>query len=246
MSTELVEREAGLARREVMPSEMAAMIERLATNPDVDVTKLDALIRLNERVMDRAAEAEFNAAFVLMQAELGTIPELSKTDKTTYAAREDIVDVARPVLGRHGFGLSFQTQWPGAKTVKVVGILTHAAGHSRQTEFIAEADQTGSKNAIQALGSTVEYGRRYTTVDLLNIVTRKADDDGNRAARTEKPAPPAGYDDWLADMVAAADEGYKAFSDAWNKSAKDRRDYINKHDKQAINSLRAKAQKDRQ
>lgn len=237
-----MKQETGLDRREVTPSDMTAMIERLATNPDVDVAKLEALIGLQERVMNRAAEAEFNEAFVALQGSLQTVPELSKTDKGTYAAREDIVNVARPFLSQHGFSINFRTEWPEKTVVRVVGILTHSAGHSRMSEFMASADTSGSKNAIQALGSAVEYGRRYTTVDLLNIVTRKADDDGNRAGRTEKPAPPAKYDDWLADMVAAADEGYQKFSEAWNKSPKEHRDYINKHDKQAINSLRAKAQ----
>lgn len=241
-TTELMKAEqtAVVAAPAAIPADMAAMIERLALSPDVDVAKLDALIRLNERVMDRAAEAEFNAAFVPMQAELGTIPELSKTDKTSYAAREDIIDRARPVLGKYGFGLSFRTEWPAAKTVKVVGILTHTAGHSRTSEFISEADASGSKNAIQALGSTVEYGRRYTTVDLLNIVTRKADDDGQRAARAEGPD---GYEDWWTDMTATAANGGAALEAAWNASKKLFKEFtLNKRKAEWI-ALKAKASK---
>lgn len=243
MSTEVIlpnVPDVAVVRSNALAPDLASMVERALTDPNFDVTKLDALIRLNERVMDRAAEAEFNAAFVPMQADLQTIPELSKTDKTSYAAREDIVDRARPVLGRHGFGLSFRTEWPGSKTVRVVGILTHTAGHSRTSEFIAEADQTGSKNAIQALGSTVEYGRRYTTVDLLNIVTRKADDDGQRSGQ---PGAPDGFDDWWTDMQATAGEGGSSLEDAWKKSPKGLKEFTLNHRKSEWAALKAKAAK---
>jgi hypothetical protein len=38
-------------------------------------------------------------------------------------------------------------------------------------------DSSGSKNAVQAIGSTTSYGRRYAASMLLNIVTRGEDDD---------------------------------------------------------------------
>ncbi len=45
-------------------------------------------------------------------------------------------------------------------------------------------DATGSKNAVQAIGSSTAYGRRYTACALLNISSRlsaDADDDGKAA-----------------------------------------------------------------
>lgn len=242
MSTELMERNRAelQPRKDALAPDMAAMIERLATNPDVDVAKLEALIGLQERVMNRAAEAEFNEAFVALQGSLQTVPELSKTDKGTYAAREDIVDVARPYLSQHGFSLNFRTEWPDKATVRVVGILTHSAGHSRTSEFMASADTSGSKNAIQALGSTVEYGRRYSTVDLLNIVTRKADDDGRRSGT---PAPPDGFDLWWDDMTSTADNGAAELKAAWEKAPKERKEYTLNHKRDEWARLKTKAAK---
>jgi len=43
-------------------------------------------------------------------------------------------------------------------------------------------DNSGSKNAVQAVGSSVSYGKRYVMAALLNITTRGEDDDGNAAA----------------------------------------------------------------
>src|SRR6185369_8501881 len=116
-----------------------------------------------------------------MQGEIPVVIERAKTNNGTYAPLEDIQDVIRPILQKYGFYLSFRTEWPNEKTVKVVGILTHKDGHERTSEFLSGADASGNKNAIQGLGSANHYGRRYTTKDLLNITSRGVDDDGYKA-----------------------------------------------------------------
>jgi len=200
---------------------MVALIERLATNKDVDVEKLKSILDMQKGILAYQAEAAFNSAFADMQADIPTIIERGVGDKNMrYARLEDIIDGVRPVLSRHGFSLSHRTEWPDAKTVKVVGILTHRSGHARTSEFLSSADSSGSKNAIQALGSAVAYGRRYTTKDLLNIATRGEDDDGARAGDAPKGATPAGFDDWYDDMQACAEEGTPKLMAAWNKSSK--------------------------
>lgn len=218
---------------------MLPMIERLAALPDFDVLKLEKLLDMQERIMDRNAEAAFNAAFVLMQSEIPTIIERAKTDKGKYAPREDIVDAVRPILKRHQFTLSFRTEFPD-KQINVVGILTHVAGHARESTFLCEADTSGSKNAIQARGSAVEYGRRYTTTDLLNITTRGGDNDGRTAGR---PEPPAGFDAWWTDMVAVSDNGFAALEAAFKASKREFREYVVTHGKAEIDALKAKAKK---
>lgn len=175
--------------------QMIGMFERLASNKDVDVVKLQALIDMQKDIMAVNAKAAFNGAFAKMQAILPTVAERGRTDKASYAELEDIVEACRPVLAQFGFSLSHKTEWPDKTTVKVIGILTHEDGHARESEFLASADTSGSKNAIQALGSSVSYGRRYTTKDLLNIVTRREDDDGKKSERATDAAP-EGYDAW--------------------------------------------------
>lgn len=209
-------------------SGITSMIERLAANPGVDVEKLQKLIDMQERILAHDAEAAFNAAFTLMQPEIPTIAERARTDKTTYAPLEDIIEVIRPIYSKHGFSLGFQTEWPDAKTVKVIGILTHTAGHARRSEFICGADQTGSKNAIQALGSTVSYGKRYTTKDLFCIVTREEDDDGRTSTKGNAPAEPEGYDVWRDGMSDTADQGLAVLQTAFQKSKREYREYITK------------------
>jgi hypothetical protein len=220
---------------------LALVVERLAANPSVDVAKLEKIIELQERIMRYHAEAAFNVAFTAMQPEIPTIIERAKTDKTTYAPLEDIIDVVRPICARHGFSIAHRTEWPDDKSVKVFGILTHNQGHTRESEFKAMADQTGSKNAIQALASAVSYGKRYTTKDLLCIVTRGEDDDGASSEKSNAPAEPAGYDDWLAEMATAAQSGFAKLSTAWNKSKADLRNYVARYDKVKWETLRKRA-----
>lgn len=158
------------------------VIERAATNPQVDIDKMERLIQMQERVMDRNAKSAFAAALAAMQPELPVIAErgaidLGRGPKQRYALWEDINDAIKPVLAKHGFALSFRTGQDEGK-ITVTGILTHREGHSEETTMYLPADTSGSKNAVQAVGSSTSYGKRYTATALLNLTSRGEDDDG--------------------------------------------------------------------
>lgn len=224
-------------------NDAVAMFERLATDPNVDVTKLERLIEMQERIISHQARAAFNTAFAAMQGEIPIIAERGKTDKGFYATLEDIVEKVRPILQRHGFTLSHRTEWPDTKTVRVVGILRHREGHEVTSEFLSAADQSGSKNAIQALGSAVSYGRRYTAKDLLNIATRHEDDDGATAHKFEAPEAPDGYDEWTLHLSKVADGGWGKLSAEFSKGAPEYRKFLTSHDKDKWKAMRQRAEK---
>lgn len=216
------------------------MFERLARDPNVDVEKIERLIAMQERMVANRAKSAFDEAFASMQGVMPVVIEKGRTDKTKYARLEDIQKTVRPTLQQFGFAISFQTEWPETGGVKVIGILTHKDGHQRTSEFMSVADKTGSKNDIQALGSAVSYGRRYTTLDLLNITTSEADDDGRRSAE-KLPEPPAGLDDWLTDWQATADQGFEILNDAWKASNVKFTNYVNAHMQDKKREIIAKA-----
>lgn len=226
-----------------VPDGLVSVIERLAANPQVDVAKLEKIIELQERVLKHQSEQAFNVAFSALQSDIPTIIEKASTDKATYAPLEDIIEPVRPVLSRHGFSLSFRTEWPTEKSVKVIGILTHREGHARQSEFLSAADQSGSKNPIQALASAVSYGKRYTTKDLLCIVTRGEDDDAEKAVPKKAPDAPEGYDAWLATLEGVAGEGLAAFASAWNKSQRSFRDHLARTAPKTLEGIKVAAAK---
>lgn len=240
-----IEREMKLVPADDAPEStsqgLALVIERLAANPAVDVAKLEKLIELQERILRHQAKAAFDDAFATMQGELPTIVEKGRTNNGTYATLEDIVEVVRPILTRHGFGISHETQWPGNGVVRIIAILTHRRGHEKRSVFESGADESGNKNDIQGLGSACSYGRRYSTLDVLNIVTRGLDNDGRGARPTNAPAAPKGFDAWWTDLQAVADTGSDSLKAAWAKSSPAFRDFLVKTNKGAWEALKQRA-----
>lgn len=206
-------------------SESAAIlsvIERMATNPDIDPDRIERFIALKERMDKEAARKAFAAALAEMQAEMPVIEENGRIEvrkkdartgdrtgevqqSTSYALWEDINEAIRPVLKKHGFALMFRTgQTPEGKIV-VTGILSHRDGHHEETTMVLMHDSTGSKNAVQAMGSSISYGKRYTACALLNITSRGEDDDGEAGGRLlSKAEAREPYKDMQAEIDACA------------------------------------------
>lgn len=154
-----------------------AMIERVALNPDADIEKLERMLDMQERILNRNARQEFASALAQLQAELPEVDRLAKADKSMYAKFEHILAAIRPHLINHGFAITHRCNNTDGK-VSITAVLSHRGGHSEETSISLPADTSGSKNAVQAIGSSMEYGRRYTMNALLGIATRNADDDG--------------------------------------------------------------------
>ena len=159
-----------------------SMIERVALDPNVDISKLERMLDMQERILNRNAQQAFTAAFADMQIEL---PEITRDAKiqhsgkviAKYARFEDINEAVKPILAKHGFGISFSVTQDG-QLIKVKGKLSHREGHSESTEMALPADSSGSKNAVQAIASSVSYAKRHVLCAILNISTRGEDDDG--------------------------------------------------------------------
>lgn len=155
-----------------------AIIERAALNPDVDAAKMDQLFALQEKVLARNARTAYFRALAEMAGALPAVAEKGKGhNQTKYAKWEDIQAKITPVLGRHGFALSFRTKVED-KVIRITAILAHREGHLEENELLLPADTGPGRNAVQAVGSSITYGFRYTACALLNIQTGVTDDDG--------------------------------------------------------------------
>ncbi len=158
------------------------VIERAARDPSVDIEKMERLMLMHERIIARQAEAAFNEALAELQPKLPAISERGEIKigggkPQRYALWEDVVQAIAPILGAHGFSLSYKV---GRDTdrITVTGILRHRQGHKEETTLSLPVDNSGSKNNVQGIGSSVSYGKRYTTQALLNLVSSGDDDDG--------------------------------------------------------------------
>ena len=147
------------------------VIERVATSPEADVEKLERMMAMHERVQDRSAKQAFTADLATMQTDLPRIAERGEGhNKAKYALLEDINDALRPILHRHGFAVTFRIKHE-EKVMWITTVLSHREGHSEETSIPLALDTSGSKNAVQAVGSTISYGKRYGICALLNIST---------------------------------------------------------------------------
>lgn len=187
---------------------MLSMIERAASNPQVDVDKLEKLIALQERAMQKEAEIAFNQAMTRLQKKLPAITKKGKiefTDKkgtdrqTPFAKYEDIFLVIGPLLQAEGFHLSFNSTWNSGDGVIISGTLHHNKGHFTKSEMRLPLDTSGSKNNLQAMGSTLSYGKRYLSGMLLNLITKDEDDDGATHKAHEGP----GFADKVKEQAGA-------------------------------------------
>lgn len=175
------------------------VISRAARDPSVDIDKMERLISMQERVQDRQAVIAFNSALADVQPKLpviherGGIKDRSGNVQSTYALWEDVNEAIRPLLAEHGFALRFRVE-RGNDQISVTGILSHREGHSEETTLSLPTDASGSKNAVQAVGSSTSYGKRYTAFALLNITSTGEDDDGRKAVE-EHPISVKQYDE---------------------------------------------------
>jgi hypothetical protein len=170
------------------------MIERLASNPDTPLERVEQVFALYQKVEASRARKAYDAAFAEMQPKLPVIERKgaiahdekgankektgNKIIQSRYAKWEDIVEGVTPVLAEFGFALSFKIDQPTPDRVLVTGTLSHREGHRESTSFSLPIDGSGSKNNVQGWASSVSYGKRYTGCALLNIVSRGEDDDG--------------------------------------------------------------------
>lgn len=174
----LVKNDQSLANIE--PSPMLSMIERAARDPAVDIDKMERLMLMKERADAQAARQAFDDAMADMQPKLPAIGERGNAaGRYTFALWEDINAVVKPILQQHGFALTFRTSFDNGVTV--TGVLSHRMGHREETSITLPADGSGNKNAVQAVASSVSYGKRYTASALLNLTTHGEDDDAFRA-----------------------------------------------------------------
>ena len=175
---------AKIDRREALPADpMVSMIERMATDPNSDLSKLERMLQMKETLDAQNAKAAFDAAFSKASAQFPDIPLRgeNKHQKTRYALLKDILSGVRPILSAHGLALSFSTE-VDEKFVTVTAELSHEGGHSKRNSIPLPRDTGAGRNAVQAVGSSQTYGQRYTAQAILGLsVGDDTEDDGHSA-----------------------------------------------------------------
>lgn len=169
------------------PSQVMDIIARFAADPAFDVVKLEKLMDMQERMLNRHAKADFAADYVRMKPHL---PKVMRTKdnsqtKSKYAPLENINQAVDPILEQFGFATSTKVtaQTPDSVTVKAE--LWHSGGHVEETTVTMPLDNVGIQGSVNKTGphatsSSVTYAKRVAICALLNISTGD-DKDGNQA-----------------------------------------------------------------
>ena len=165
---------------------LLAVIERAATNPNIDVEKMERLLDMQERIIAREAEQDFNAAMAQLQAELPAVVRDAENSSTgsRYAKLETIARAIMPKITGQGFSLSYGTDnCPLDDHYRVTCLVSHIGGHTRRYHADVPTDLTGlkgnpNKTRTHAFGSTMSYGRRYLLCLIFNVTLVNEDDDG--------------------------------------------------------------------
>jgi hypothetical protein len=170
---------------------LMAAVARAASDPSVDVDKMERLFAMHERMEARQAEQAFNTALAVAQSEMPQIVKDRRNEQTSsdYATLDAINRQIVPIYTRHGLALSFDTaESPLEDHVRVVCRVTHARGHSHTYKHDNPIDDAGiagkvNKTPTHGRGSAITYARRYLTLLIFNLRTGY-DDDGNGVGDT--------------------------------------------------------------
>lgn len=158
---------------------------------EFEVDKLEKLLDLQERWEAKEAKKSFLDSLAKFQSEVKEIKKSKTVDygvgkaKYKYAQLSDIDEAIKEPLARNGLTKTFHITEEGGR-IHVTCKISHIAGHSEVTTMSGAADQSGSKNAIQASGSTITYLQRYTLIGALGLTTADEDNDGSSRVEESK------------------------------------------------------------
>jgi len=166
----------------------------LAVEKGADPGVLEKLMDLQERWEANKAKKAYVHAMTLFKqaapavlAKDGVVDFTSSKGRThyTHATLGGVIQQITALMGQHGLSVSWSTEQENGN-VTVSCHITHEQGHSESVTLSGPPDNTGNKNAIQQVGSTVTYLQRYTLLAALGLATADQDDDGAAAGG---PAP---------------------------------------------------------
>lgn len=191
-------------QQEHVPANSPMGMMLAAMQQGATLEQVEKMMDLQERWEHREAEKAFNDALAAFKSEAveiikrRTVDFTSQKGRTHYKHAElsDVVEAVGPALSKHGFAWSWKTEQANG-TIRVTCILKHRQGHSDSVALEASPDQSGNKNSIQAIASTVTYLQRHTLKAITGVSEKGDDDDGRGLSQGDLAI--------VADWVAAAE-----------------------------------------
>lgn len=198
--------------KEQESTNLLLVFARAASDPKCDTQKMRELKDMMNELKRDEAEVAFTEAYVAMRAKLPKIDKDGLIDhgdgtsrtgrakqKTRYSSYENIMQHVQPILNDHGFMLTCLPEpHPSGVGIRVRGTLARVhqtqygkVVHKIESVIDAPPEPGGSKNAVQAIGSSLAYCKRYNVIALGGITSYydKDRDDDARATSKKTTAP---------------------------------------------------------
>ena len=209
----------------VMAGPMGSALQALQAG--VPLEQLHGLLDLQKDWEANEARKAFMQAKAAFKAETIVITKDKTNDQygSGYTSIGNLVGIITPILSRHGL----TADWDVDQTegIFVTCILSHAMGHSERTSIKVPPDNSGAKNPIQQIKSSVTYAKVITLENACGLASSDAslDDDGNGAgngsgynaaenlAHWLKQAREAKTEEAIAEVRAAACNDFEAARD---------------------------------
>lgn len=168
---------------------MLTILDRVANMPDFDADKLIKLFEIQQNMIERQQEVEFNRDMALAQREIELVVVNRKNPHTSsvFADISAIHAAAKPKWTERGFSVVSYAQPCGVDgLIEVVCQVRHRGGHKvefKDTWPLDNMSTTGKvvKTDIQGKGSTLTYARRYMELGIFDVAISRWDKDGNAA-----------------------------------------------------------------
>lgn len=172
-----------LPQRPITPLQIIA---QLMENPNCDPSKLGELLDVQLRWEANEARKAYHLAKAEFQR---NAPAILKTKEVRYkevaykhAELDKMVEVLTPEMAKYGLSYSWRPEPSENGKIRVSCVVTYSHNGLAHSEvgatLEAPPDATGSKNAVQAIGSSNYYLQRYTFAAAFGLVPKNSDDDG--------------------------------------------------------------------
>jgi hypothetical protein len=184
---------------------LMTVIERLSSNPNVDIDKIRQMLEMQERWEVNKDKSQLSHAMAefkksppeIIKKRLASFDTNKGVVSYSYADLENITSAIIASLAQYGVTHSWKIA-EGDKGISVTCVLRYGLYETEGVTLTAPPDTSGTKNAIQAKGSTISYLEKYTLLAATGMAAGMPDSDGNTAPQME------GYSERLTVIQGAA------------------------------------------
>jgi len=170
-------------------STLDKILSLIENGAEIDVVMIEKMMELSERNQDRENKAAFHAAMSAFKIDPPKIVKDKHNSQynSEYSSLGNVTATISSALSEHGLSATWKPDQKDGM-IYVTCLLTHKFGHSEKATLFAPPDDSGKKNPIQQIKSTISYLEQVTLLAAVGLSTDDMGDDGNGAY--PKPTPP--------------------------------------------------------